>query len=126
MALSHGGEVTRQVVLSAIAVHRALGPGLLESLYEECLCCELRRSGVAFERQKPLAVVYYDVRVECGFRLDLLVERTVVVELKVVERIAPIHAAQILTYMRLGKFPLGLLFNFNSTVLKDAIRRFAL
>jgi GxxExxY protein len=126
MVLSHGGEVTRQVVLSAIAVHRALGPGLLESLYEECLCCELRRNGVTFERQKALAVVYYDVRVECGFRLDLVVEGTVVVELKVVERIAPIHAAQILTYMRLGKFPLGLLLNFNSAVLKDEIRRFAL
>jgi GxxExxY protein len=119
-------ELTHGIIGAAIEVHRLLGPGLLESAYEECLARELTLRGLRFERQKPVPVVYKDVKLECGYRVDLLVEGRVVVELKAVEALAPIHEAIILTYLRLSACPLGLLINFNVRVLKDGIRRYIL
>src|SRR5438046_666797 len=95
-------ETTREIIAAAIAVHRALGPGLLESAYEECLCQELALRGVPFERQVPLPLEYRGIQLECGYRLDILVASAVVVEVKSIEAIAPIHEAQLLTYLRLG------------------------
>lgn len=116
-------KTTEQIIGAAIEVHRALGPGLLESAYEECLCHELNLRKIPFERQKPLPVEYKGVKLDCGYRLDLLVDNSVVVELKAVETIEPIHEAQLLTYLKLGGWRLGLLINFNVPVLKDGIRR---
>jgi GxxExxY protein len=116
-------ETTREIIAAAIAVHRALGPGLLESAYQECLCQELALRGIPFERQVPLPLEYKGIRCECGYRLDILVARTVVVEVKSIEAIAPIHEAQLLTYLRLGGWNIGLLMNFNVVVLKNGIRR---
>ena len=100
-----------------------LGPGLLESAYEECLARELAVRGIPFERQKALPLVYKDVKLECGYRIDLLVDGRVVVELKAVDALAPIHDAIVLTYLRLSGCKIGLLINFNSVVLKDGLRR---
>ena len=119
-------ELTHRVIGSAIEVHRVLGPGLLESAYEECLARELTLRGLQFERQKSIPVVYKDVKLECGYRVDLLVEGRGIVELKAVEALAPIHEAIILTYLRLSGCPLGLLINFNVPVLKDGIQRYIL
>ena len=105
-------------------VHRTLGPGLLESAYEACLSYELRKGGLDVEQQKPVPLVYEEVKLECGYRMDLLVERSVVVEVKFVEALVPVHAAQTLSYLRLSGCKLALLINFNVTVLKDGIRRF--
>ncbi len=116
-------KITEQVIGAAIEVHKSLGPGLLESAYEECLCHELKLRNVRFERQKPLPVEYKGTRLDCGYRLDLLVENAVVIEIKAIESIEPIHEAQLLTYLRLGGWKLGLLINFNVPVLKDGIRR---
>ena len=116
-------KITEQIIGAAIEVHRALGPGLLESAYEECLCQELRLRGVPFARQRPLPVEYKGKKLDCGYRLDLLVADAVVVEIKAVESIEPIHEAQLLTYLKLGGWKLGLLINFNVPVLKDGIRR---
>jgi GxxExxY protein len=116
-------RITEQIIGAAIEVHRVLGPGLLESAYEECLCHELRLRGVAFERQRLLPVAYKGVKFDCGYRLDLLVANAVVVEIKAIESIEPIHEAQLLTYLKLGGWKLGLLINFNVPVLKDGIRR---
>ena len=116
-------EITKEVIGAAIAVHRALGPGLLESAYQECLCQELFLRGIPFERQVPLPLEYRGIRCEWGYRLDLLIARAVVVEIKSIEAIAPIHEAQLLTYLRLGGWKVGLLINFNVIVLKDGIRR---
>jgi GxxExxY protein len=116
-------RITEEVIGAAIAVHRALGPGLLESAYQECLCQKLALRGVPFERQVPLPLEYKGIRCECGYRLDILVNGTVVVEVKSIEAIAPIHEAQLLTYLRLGGWNIGLLMNFNVVVLKDGIRR---
>ncbi len=101
-----------------------LGPGLLESAYEACLAYELRKRGLAVEQQRPVPLVYEEVKLECGYRLDLLVERSVVIEVKSVEALAPIHEAQTLSYLRLSGCKLALLVNFNVTVLKDGVRRF--
>ena len=117
-------QVTREVIGAAIEVHRSLGPGLLESAYEECLCHEFALRGLRFERQKPVPVVYKAIKLACGFRVDLLVEGQVVVELKSIEDLAPIHEAIVLTYLRMSGVGLGLLINFNVRVLKDGIRRF--
>ena len=117
-------DITRAIIGSAIEVHKRLGPGLLESAYEECLLHELRRRNLSVERQKGLPVIYKEVKLDCGYRLDLLVEGRVVVELKSVENLAPIHQAIILTYLRLSGQKIGLLINFNVTVLKDGVRRF--
>ena len=117
-------DLTRQIIGAAIEVHKLLGPGLLESAYEECLCHELAMRGIHFEKQKPVQLVYKGTKLECGFRLDLLVEGHVVVELKSVDGLGPIHEAIMLTYLRLSGHPLGLLINFNVSVLKDGVRRF--
>ena len=119
-------RVTGTVIGAAIEVHRALGPGLLESAYEECLSRELSLKEVPFERQRPLPVKYKGIALDCGYRLDLLVEDQVVVEIKAVEKILPIHEAQLLTYLRLGGWKAGLLLNFNVPVLKQGIRRLVL
>ncbi len=116
-------RITEQIIGAAIEVHRALGPGLLESAYEECLCHELKLRGMPFERQRPLPVEYKGRKLDCGYRLDLLVADAVVVEIKAVESIEPIHEAQLLIYLKLGGWKLGLLINFNVPVLKDGIRR---
>jgi GxxExxY protein len=115
--------VTEAIIGAAIEVHRTLGPGLLESAYAQCLSRELTVRGVPFEREKPLPLEYKGIRLECGYRLDLLVANSVVVEIKSVEAITPIHEAQILTYLRLGGWHIGLLINFNVTLLKQGIQR---
>jgi len=116
-------RVTERVIGAAIEVHRAIGPGLLESAYEACLAFELVERGLEIERQKPLPVVYKGVSLECGYRLDLLVEGMVIVEIKAVDRLMPIHQAQLLSYLKLSGYRVGLLINFNTKVLKDGIRR---
>lgn len=116
-------QLTERIIGAAIEVHRALGPGLLESAYEACLCHELSKQGVGFQRQAEMPVVYDGVRIDCGYRLDLVVEGSVIVELKSVEELAPIHEAQLLTYLRLSGLKVGLLINFNVKLLKDGIKR---
>ena len=115
--------LTEQIIGAAIEVHRALGPGLLESAYEECLCIELGLRGLRFSSQAALPIEYKGRLISGGYRLDLVVEDKVVVELKAVERLLPLHEAQLLTYLKLGDFSTGLLMNFNVPVLKDGIRR---
>ena len=116
-------QVTQEIIGAAIEVHRALGAGLLESAYKECLCRELSVRQIPFEREYPIPLEYKGVRLECGYRLDVLVANAVVVELKSVEAIAPIHECQLLTYLRLGGWPVGLLINFNVETLKQGVRR---
>jgi GxxExxY protein len=116
-------HVTREVIGAAIEVHRQLGPGLLESSYRECLCRELVLRRIPFEREKPLPLEYKGIHLGCGYRLDLLVAGCVVVEVKSVEALAPIHDAQLLTYLRIGGWRLGLLINFNVAVLRSGIHR---
>src|SRR5690348_5008258 len=118
--------LTERIIGFAIEVHRQLGPGLLESAYEECLCFELQQGGLSFRRQVPLPVTYKAVRLDCGYRLDVVVDETVILELKTVERLIPIHDAQMLTYLKLSGIRTGLLLNFNSPTLKDGLRRFVL
>ncbi len=115
--------VTDRIIGLAIEVHRALGPGLLESAYEECLCYELETHDIPFLRQVPLPVKYKEVRLDCGYRMDLVVADQAVVELKTAERILPIHEAQLLTYLKLSGMRTGLLMNFNAAILKDGIKR---
>ena len=119
-------KLTEEIIGAAIEVHKALGPGLLESAYEECLCHELSLRGLSFERQRPLPLEYKGVRLDCGYKLDLAIESKVVVELKCVEKLTPVHKAQLLTYMKLGGFRVGLLINFNVPVVKDGIVRMIL
>lgn len=116
-------KITEEIIGAAIEVHKALGPGLLESTYEECLCRELALRGVPFKRQVALSVNYKGAALDCGYRLDLLVDNQVVVELKTVEVVLPIHEAQLLTYLRLGGWHVGLMINFNVTILKKGIVR---
>ena len=116
-------RITEQIIGAAITVHRALGPGLLESTYEACLLYELTQQGLKVETQKPLPVVYREVKLECGYRLDLLVENTVIVELKSIDRLAPIHTAQLMSYLKLSGCKVGLLINFNEILLKNGIVR---
>jgi len=118
--------LTERIIGAAIEVHRALGPGLLESAYEECLCYELSLDKLNVRRQVPLPVVYKGIKLDCGYRIDLIVEEKVIVELKTVEKLLPIHQAQLLTYLKLGEFKTGLLLNFSSAVLKDGIKRIVL
>jgi GxxExxY protein len=115
--------LTHKIIGAAIEVHRALGPGLLESAYEACLAFELAERGLKVEQQRPLPVTYKDVHLDCGYRLDLLVEEAVIVELKAVSELAPIHEAQVLSYLKLSGCKVGLLINFNVQVLKQGIRR---
>ena len=119
-------ELTEKIIGAAIEVHRHLGPGLLESAYEACLCYELRIRELRFERQKHLAVVYKEIHIDCGYRLDVVVEDLVIVEVKSVDAMAPIHDAQLLTYLKLSGLRIGLLFNFNELILKNGIRRLVL
>jgi GxxExxY protein len=119
-------RIGRIVVDSAIAVHRTLGPGLLESVYEACLAEELRQRGLMVERQVGVPVTYGEARLEVGFRIDLLVEKCVVVEIKSIDALASIHMAQVLTYLRFSGYRLGYLINFNSTLLKNGLRRLVL
>jgi GxxExxY protein len=116
-------ELTEQIIGAAIEVHKAIGPGLLESIYEECLCHELLLRGLKFKRQIEVPVAYKGVNLNCGHRLDLLVEATVVLELKTVERLLPVHEAQLLTYLRMLQKPVGFIFNFNVPVLRNGIVR---
>ena len=116
-------RLTDEITGSAIELHRSLGPGLLESAYETCLAYELGQRGINVERQKSLPVMYREVRLEAGYRLDLLVEGLVIVEVKAVERLLPIHDAQLISYLRLSGCSLGLLINFNVRLLKHGIRR---
>jgi len=117
-------DLTHKIIGAAIEVHRQLGPGLLESAYEECLAREFALRGINYERQKPVPVIYKGIKLECGYRIDLLVERRIVVELKSIEEIAPIHESVVLTYLKLSGNTVGLLINFHVTVLKDGIRRY--
>ena len=119
-------SLTEKIIGAAIEVHRALGPGLLESAYQECLCVELGLCDLRFASQLELPVEYKGHKANAGYRLDLVVADAVVVELKAVERLLPLHEAQLLTYMRLGGYTTGLLLNFNVPVLKDGIRRMKL
>jgi GxxExxY protein len=119
----HLSEITDTIIGAAIEVHRVLGPGLLESAYEECLCRELSLRSVAFVRQSPLPVHYKGIKLDCEYRIDILVSELVVVEIKSVTRLEPIHEAQLLTYLRLGGWKVGLLVNFNVPILKQGIRR---
>lgn len=119
----HVNELTYNTIGAAIEVHRALGPGLLESSYRECLCRELMIRRINFQRECGLPLQYKGVRLDCGYRIDLLVDDLLVVEIKSVRSLAPIHDAQLLTYLRLGGWKVGLLINFNEVVLKDGIHR---
>jgi GxxExxY protein len=116
-------EISRRIIGAAIEVHRHLGPGLLESAYETCLVFELKRLGLKLEEQKPLPVIYKDVKLDCGYRLDLIVEDEIIVEIKAVERLLPIHEAQLLSYLRLANKKVGLLMNFHVVVLKNGLKR---
>ncbi len=116
-------DLSGLVIGAAIEVHKVLGPGLLESAYENCLCHELQLRNVIFERQKPLPVTYKGVNLDCGYRLDVVVQGMVVLEVKACERIEPIHRAQLLTYLKLSGLSLGLLLNFNVPVMRDGIVR---
>ena len=119
-------EVSGRVIGFAIEVHRTLGPGLLESAYEQCLCHELTQSGIAFQRQVPVPIVYKGLELECAYRLDLVVNRQLIVEIKAVEKLLPIHSAQLLTYLELTGIHAGLLMNFHTEVLRDGIKRVVL
>jgi GxxExxY protein len=119
----HLNELTYETIGAAIEVHRTLGPGLLESSYRECLCRELTLRDISFRRECGLPLQYKGIRLDCGYRIDVLVADLVVVEIKAVEKLAPIHDAQLLTYLRLGGWKVGLLINFNVVVLKDGIHR---
>jgi GxxExxY protein len=116
-------KITETIIGSAIAVHKSLGPGLLESAYEACLAFELADRGLSVERQKALPVIYRDVKLDCGYRIDLLVEEKVIVELKAIDRLLPIHSAQLFSYLKLSDCKVGLLINFNVKILKSGLRR---
>ena len=116
-------KLSSKIIGAAIEVHKALGPGLLESAYEECICYELSIGGLSLERQKPLAVQYKGINLDCGYRLDVVVENSIILELKSCEKIEPIHKAQLLTYLKLSGIKLGLLLNFNVTLMREGIVR---
>ncbi|SRR5258705_988185 len=118
-------DITQKIIGACIEIHRQLGPGLLESAYEECLCYDLSMLRLGFERQKELPVAYKTVRLACGYKIDIVVERLVVVELKAVEKLLPLHEAQSLTYLKLSGLSLGLLINFNVPILRQGIKRIA-
>jgi GxxExxY protein len=126
MRLIENDELTERIIGGAIEVHRALGPGLLESAYEKCLCHEMRMANLDFTRQQPLPVVYKSMHLDCGYRMDIVVEGRVVVDLKTVDRLLPIHEAQLLTYLRLAGNRTGLILNFNVPALREGIKRMVL
>ena len=119
-------ELTKKIITCAIEVHKHLGPGLLESAYEECLCRELELNKINFEKQKPLPLKYKGVELDCGYRMDLVIDDKVVLELKCVDKIMPVHEAQMLTYLRLAKIKVGLIINFYTNTLKEGIKRLVL
>jgi GxxExxY protein len=119
----HPNPLSREVIGAALRVHTALGPGLLESAYEACLAYELRQMGFRVECQVPLPIVYHDVKLEAGYRLDVLVEGILILEIKSLATVLPVHYAQLLSYLRLSGKPLGLLINFNVVHLRDGIKR---
>jgi len=116
-------ELTAKIIGAAMEVHRALGPGLLESAYENCLAHELSLANIRFERQVSLPVMYKSLPLDCGYRLDFLVEKKVVLEVKAVDGLEPIHQAQLLTYLKLGGWTIGILINFNVSILRNVIKR---
>ncbi len=116
-------EISNKVIGCAISVHKSLGPGLLESAYQECLAYELRQNGLIVLKEVPIPIVYKEVKLDHGYRIDLLVNNLVVIEIKSVEAISPVHEAQLLTYLKLGNFKLGLILNSHTTVLKNGIKR---
>ena len=116
-------ELSNVIIGCAIEVHKHLGPGLLESAYQECLYYELTKAGLKVQKEKPMPIIYKEVKLDHGYRIDLLVEDKVVIETKTVEEFTPVHLAQVLTYLRLGNYKLGLLLNFHVTVLKNGIKR---
>lgn len=119
-------KVAKEVVDAALKVHQTLGPGLLESVYEACLCHELGKRGLRFARQLPLSIIYDDLQIDAGLRIDILVEDSLIVELKAVEQMIPLYEAQLLTYLKLSERRLGLLINFNSILLKQGLKRMVL
>jgi GxxExxY protein len=123
LPLSRLNQLTEQIIGAAIEVHRQTGPGLMESVYEECLCYELSQLGLRFQRQVHLPVSYKGVKLDCGFKMDLLVEDSVVLELKTVDQLLPVHSAQLLTYLKLSGKRVGLLINFNEPVLTKGLKR---
>ncbi len=120
---SNSSDLTRRIIGLAMRVHRRLGPGLLESVYERCLCHELDKAGLPFQRQVSLPVLYDDMPLDCGYVADVIVDGRVILELKAAERVLPLHKAQLLTYLRLSPCRIGLLINFNTVSLTDGIRR---
>jgi GxxExxY protein len=122
-AVERVNSLTESMIGCAIEVHRAIGPGLLESAYEECLCYELAQNGLSFQRLVPLPVIYKGVKLDCGYKLEIIVENAVIIELKAVDRIMAIHEAQLLSNLRMLDLRVGLILNFHSSVLKDGIRR---
>ena len=119
-------ELSNKVIGCALEVHRNLGPGLLESTYEQCLAYEMKAAGMAFKLQLALPVEYKNIKLDCGYRIDVLVDNSIIIELKSVDKILPIHQAQLLTYMKLAGISIGLLINFNVKYLKDGIKRMVL
>lgn len=117
-------QLSAIIIGKAIEVHKTLGPGLLESAYKECLYYELKALGLIIEKEKPMPIVYKEIKLDHGYRLDLLVEKKVVIEIKTVDALIDVHEAQILTYLKLGDYKLGLLINFNVNLLKNGIKRF--
>jgi GxxExxY protein len=128
MALSYPefDQITHRILGSAYAVHTALGPGLLEHAYKECLYYKILKDGLFVEKEKSMPLIFEEVKLDCGYRIDLLVENAVVIELKSVETLNDVHFSQVLTYMRLGKYKIGYLINFNVSSLKNGIKRFVL
>jgi len=116
-------QLSSTIIGAAIEVHKALGPGLLESAYEKCLCHELKLRGLSFDNQKPLPLIFKGEKLDCGYRLDVVVENAIILELKSCEKIEPIHRAQLLTYLKLSGLKLGLVLNFNVPVMRDGIGR---
>lgn len=116
-------EIATKVIGLAIEVHKSLGPGLLESAYKECLFYKLQQAGLSVEKEKPMPLVFEEVKLDCGYRLDLLVENKLVIELKAVDALNDVHLAQVLTYLKVGEYKLGLLINFNVALLKTGIKR---
>ncbi|MGQ0827125.1 MAG: GxxExxY protein [Bacteroidota bacterium] len=125
-AILEVNQITEKIIGCAIEVHKCLGPGLLESAYEECLSFELINAGLTIKRQSPVPIIFKEIKLDCGYRIDILVENTVVIELKTVDAFNPVHEAQILTYMKFTEKRIGLLINFNVTLLKNGLKRYKL
>ncbi len=119
-------DLTQKIISAAIEVHKQLGPGLLESAYEECLSYELLQRGLSIKRQQPVPVIYKEVKLDCGYRIDILVENKIVVEIKSIDALAPIHTAQVLTYLKFASKEVGILINFNVTLLKNGLKRYVM